>query len=169
GRDDVEARGVVIPEEQRGNRRAGEADQAEAGNRHPLARIAKGFGHHRRDSGGSDAGHRDDCVEGLHHGVRRSAFGVLGSRSGSGSGFVVLGSRFVVRSSRFVVRSSALTPPAARWMRASVRVTDGSIGRRNTFGNTPITTAMAITGTITAHSRGARSGSDAFFSLVTGP
>jgi hypothetical protein len=50
-----------------------------------------------------------------------------------------------------------------------VRLTDGSIGRRKTCGNTPITIAIAIVGTISAHSREVRSGSVRFFSCVISP
>src|SRR5262249_37006024 len=47
--------------------------------------------------------------------------------------------------------------------------TDGSIGRRKTFGHTPMKMHIAIVGTIMAHSRPVRSGSARFFSFVTGP
>ena len=47
--------------------------------------------------------------------------------------------------------------------------TEGSIGRRNTFGNTPMKMHIAMVGTIIAHSRPLRSGKARFFSLVTVP
>ena len=49
------------------------------------------------------------------------------------------------------------------------RAADGSMERRNRFGSTPIRTVTATIGTSTNHSRGVRSISAAFFSLLTGP
>src|SRR5205823_2626071 len=46
--------------------------------------------------------------------------------------------------------------------RSTMRVTDASIGRRKTIGNTPITIEIAQSGIADAHSWGRRSGSVAF-------
>src|SRR6185295_2444688 len=57
--------------------------------------------------------------------------------------------------------------PAA--IRSTTARTAGSAGARNRVGNTPITMAIATAGPSVAHSRGDRSGSAAFFGLVTSP
>ena len=68
-----------------------------------------------------------------------------------------------------LLRSSQLRPGfptgASVRTRSSIRSTAGAIGLRNRFGSTPINTARTMIGTSSAHSRGLRSGSAAFFSL----
>ena len=60
GADDAEAAAVGAPEEHRGDGGAGEADQAEPGNRHALARLAEGFREHRGGPGQRDDQQRND-------------------------------------------------------------------------------------------------------------
>ena len=54
-------------------------------------------------------------------------------------------------------------------IRSSDFATDGSMGRRKMPGATPMSTAIATVGIMSAHSRGERSGSRAFFSFVISP
>ena len=60
GADDAEADAVGVPEERRGDRGAGQADQAEARDRHALARLAERFREHRGRARQGDDQQRDD-------------------------------------------------------------------------------------------------------------
>src|SRR5262249_41171202 len=133
GEHDAETGGAVGPEQNRGEKRAGEADGAERTDRHPLAWRSKRLGDHGGQGGRRHAGHRHDRVPGSDVHGRDLGLGIWDSR---GSGFANPESHF---------------PNPLAWMRAGAplrtwfnsRSTDGSIGFRNMFGNTPITIAIA--------------------------
>ncbi len=114
---------------------------AERPDRHALAGRAERLGGHRRDRRRGDAGHRHDRAE------RCEAERLHPER------------RFSHQ------RPSARTSTGPRRACVSIRSTDGAIGRRKRFGSTPISTITAMIGTTSAHSRGFRSGSAAFFSV----
>ena len=104
---------------------------------------------------------------GWTHGVLAQALlplafaGVMWMVATRGSGLGTRGSR---------VGTKAVTGTVSRLCtRSMILLIDGSIGLRNIPGATPIRIAMAIVGTMRAHSRGVRSGSPAFLSLVIGP
>ena len=60
GADDAEAAAVGAPEEHRGDGGAGQADQAEPGDRHALAGLTEGFREHRGGPGQRDDQQRND-------------------------------------------------------------------------------------------------------------
>ena len=170
--------GVAVPEADRRDRGADEADEAEAGDRHPLAGLPERLGEHGGDRRQRDDDDRDDGERSRSLLATRDRGRRLAAAVGSGrrlarferAGALRLRSRSSARPVRpreslDAARSAKLRPVT----RSMVRLTDGSIGRRKTLGNTPIRIAMAIVGTISAHSRGVRSGSARFFSFVISP
>ena len=174
--DDAEALRVAAPEEHAGERRTGEANQSEPGNRHALAALAKRLGNHRGAAGQDDDDDRDDGGEVAHW--LRSEFVVRGSWcEARRSEFAVTASPLATRGSRCASRASPAGPRSstrtrAGWLpvtRSISLLTAGSIGFRKIPGATPMKMASATVGPSRAHSRSDKSGRLRFFSLVIAP